>query len=109
GARSRRGLGTAAVRGRVSSTAPSGAVLDLRVSASPLAQMGPLDVHALYKLRVDVFVAEQDCPYAEIDETDADPGTTHLLARSRRPVPPRARHRSRPRTSEQHRTIRGGP
>ena len=66
----------------MSSTAPSGAVLDLRVSASPLAQMGPLDVHALYKLRVDVFVAEQDCPYAEIDEIDADPGTTHLLARA---------------------------
>ena len=51
-----------------------------RVVASPLAGLGPLDVHALYKLRVDVFVAEQDCPYAEIDEVDADPGTTHLLA-----------------------------
>lgn len=71
----------------MSSTAPSGAVLDLRVSASPLAQMGPLDVHALYKLRVDVFVAEQDCPYAEIDEIDADPGTTHLLARAPRQGP----------------------
>lgn len=52
----------------------------VRVTASPLAGLGPLDVHALYKLRVDVFVAEQDCPYAEIDEVDADPGTTHLLA-----------------------------
>lgn len=52
----------------------------VRVVASPLAELGPLDVHALYKLRVDVFVAEQDCPYAEIDEVDADPGTTHLLA-----------------------------
>ncbi|MDV8000129.1 GNAT family N-acetyltransferase [Rhodococcus sp. IEGM 1408] len=52
----------------------------VRVIASPLAELGPMDVHALYKLRVDVFVAEQDCPYAEIDEVDADPGTTHLLA-----------------------------
>ena len=52
----------------------------MRVVASPLTGLGPLDVHALYKLRVDVFVAEQDCPYAEIDEVDADPGTTHLLA-----------------------------
>lgn len=51
------------------------------MSASALSELGPLDVHALYKLRVDVFVAEQDCPYAEIDEVDADPGTTHLLAR----------------------------
>lgn len=51
-----------------------------RIVAAPLADLGPLDVHALYKLRVDVFVAEQDCPYAEIDDVDADPGTTHLLA-----------------------------
>lgn len=51
-----------------------------RVVASALSGLGPLDVHALYKLRVDVFVAEQDCPYAEIDDVDADPGTTHLLA-----------------------------
>lgn len=55
---------------------------ELQVTASTLAGLGPLDVHALYKLRVDVFVSEQDCPYAEIDETDADPGTTHLLARA---------------------------
>ncbi|HMT49981.1 GNAT family N-acetyltransferase [Dietzia sp. UBA5065] len=53
---------------------------DLRLLASPLAGLGPMDVHALYKLRVDVFVAEQECPYAEIDDVDADPGTTHLLA-----------------------------
>lgn len=53
---------------------------DLRVAAGALGAFGPLDVHALYKLRVDVFVAEQDCPYAEIDEVDADPRTTHLLA-----------------------------
>lgn len=52
----------------------------LRIVAAPLTGLGPLDVHALYKLRVDVFVAEQDCPYAEIDDVDADPGTTHLLA-----------------------------
>ena len=66
----------------MSRTPPSGSVPELRVAASSLARMGPLDVHALYKLRVDVFVAEQDCPYAEIDATDAAPGTTHLLART---------------------------
>ena len=38
----------------------------LEVVESALAEPGPLDVHALYKLRVDVFVVEQDCPYAEI-------------------------------------------
>lgn len=59
--------------------------LGFRSVASPLSELGPLDVHAVYKLRVDVFVAEQDCPYAEIDEVDADPGTTHLLAWSTAP------------------------
>lgn len=54
----------------------------LEISASALEELAPLDVHALYRLRVDVFVAEQDCPYAEIDDVDADPGTTHLLARA---------------------------
>lgn len=51
-----------------------------RIVATPLFGLGPLDVHALYKLRVDVFVYEQECPYAEIDHVDAHPDTIHLLA-----------------------------
>lgn len=50
------------------------------ITAAPLAGLAPLDVHALYKLRVDVFVHEQATPYAEIDNTDAQPSTIHLLA-----------------------------
>lgn len=50
------------------------------VHAAPLAELGALDVHHLYKLRVDVFVHEQDCPYAEIDEVDAAPTTLHYRA-----------------------------
>ena len=50
------------------------------ISAAPLSQLAALDVHQLYKLRVDVFVHEQRCPYTEIDATDADPQTVHLLA-----------------------------
>lgn len=50
------------------------------ISAAPLGQLAALDVHQLYKLRVEVFVHEQRCPYAEIDATDADPQTMHLLA-----------------------------
>ncbi|MFN3600194.1 MAG: hypothetical protein ACK4UY_02250 [Dietzia sp.] len=42
----------------------------VRVVASPLAGLGPLDVHALCTLRVDVLVAERDGPYAEIDEVE---------------------------------------
>lgn len=36
------------------------------------------ELHAILKLRVDVFVVEQACPYAEID--GADPAAEHLLA-----------------------------
>ena len=50
------------------------------ITAAPLGQLAALDVHQLYKLRVDVFVHEQRCPYTEIDATDADPQTVHLLA-----------------------------
>ncbi|WP_333618852.1 GNAT family N-acetyltransferase [Dietzia sp.] len=50
------------------------------IRRSTLSALGPLEVHALYKLRVDVFVHEQDCPYAEIDEVDPLPSTIHYLA-----------------------------
>lgn len=45
-----------------------------------LSEMTPQQVHQLYKLRVDVFVAEQNCPFNEIDDQDADPETKHILA-----------------------------
>ncbi|HLT61198.1 MAG TPA: GNAT family N-acetyltransferase [Microlunatus sp.] len=35
-------------------------------------------LHDLLRLRVDVFVVEQDCPYPEIDGRDTDPATEHL-------------------------------
>lgn len=41
-----------------------------------------LTTRALYdvmKLRVDVFVVEQQCAYAELDELDVAPDTLHLL------------------------------
>lgn len=45
-----------------------------------LLNMSASQVHALYKLRVDVFVNEQGHPFAEIDDIDAHPGTHHILA-----------------------------
>lgn len=35
------------------------------------------DLHDLLRLRVDVFVVEQECPYPEIDGRDLEPTTTH--------------------------------
>ena len=41
-----------------------------------------LDARAAYdvwKLRQDVFVVEQQCPYGDLDGRDVEPGTRHLL------------------------------
>ncbi|GAA4621605.1 GNAT family N-acetyltransferase [Actinoallomurus vinaceus] len=35
-------------------------------------------LYALLKLRVDVFVVEQECPYPELDGRDTEPGTRHV-------------------------------
>jgi ElaA protein len=45
------------------------------------ARFAELDATALYallRLRVDVFVVEQTCPYPELDGRDAEPGTVHV-------------------------------
>ncbi len=36
-------------------------------------------LYQLIKLRIDVFVVEQTCPYPELDNKDTLPGTCHLL------------------------------
>jgi ElaA protein len=39
-------------------------------------------LYAILRLRVDVFVVEQKCPYPELDGRDTEPGTRHVwLAR----------------------------
>ena len=35
-------------------------------------------LYGLLRLRVDVFVVEQACPYPELDGRDTEPGTWHL-------------------------------
>ncbi len=34
-------------------------------------------LHDLVRLRIDVFVVEQSCPYPELDGRDIEPGTEH--------------------------------
>ena len=41
-------------------------------------QLTPAELYGLLRLRVDVFVVEQECPYPEIDGRDTEPGTVHL-------------------------------
>jgi ElaA protein len=50
------------------------------ISAPRWARFTELDLTTLYRLlrlRVDVFVVEQLCPYPELDGRDLEPGTEH--------------------------------
>ena len=42
------------------------------------ADLDAVTLYALLRMRVDVFVVEQRCAYAELDGRDAEPGTWHL-------------------------------
>lgn len=52
--------------------AESGYSIDVRT----LDEFTPRDLYAMLKMRTDVFVVEQKCPYPELDGTDPD--TLHL-------------------------------
>jgi ElaA protein len=43
------------------------------------SQLSTEQLYDLLKLRVDVFVVEQACPYPELDNKDCVEGTYHLL------------------------------
>jgi predicted GNAT family N-acyltransferase len=42
------------------------------------AELTPYEVYGLCRLRVDVFVVEQECPYPELDGRDVEPTTVHV-------------------------------
>ena len=49
-----------------------------RLRRAPFAELTPFEVYGLCRLRVDVFVVEQECPYPELDGRDTEPATQHL-------------------------------
>lgn len=51
--------------------------MTLSWTTRPFHALAPDTIHAMFKLRVDVFVVEQTCAYAEVD--DADLGALHIL------------------------------
>jgi ElaA protein len=54
-------------------------VTDARTLRSArFAELTPAELYGLLRLRVDVFVVEQACPYPELDGRDVEPGTVHL-------------------------------
>ncbi|MGY1829593.1 GNAT family N-acetyltransferase [Geodermatophilus sp. SYSU D01180] len=50
----------------------------LTLRTAPFAELTPFEVYALCRLRVDVFVVEQECAYPELDGRDTEPATRHL-------------------------------
>lgn len=53
---------------------------DIHFTGRPVLAMPASQLHALYKLRTDVFVAEQRITEPEIEQLDAHPRTHHVLA-----------------------------
>jgi len=51
----------------------------MRISAVPFAALEPLTAYSLWKLRQDVFVVEQHCPYPDLDGRDLAPETRHVV------------------------------
>jgi ElaA protein len=59
----------------------------LTLRSARFAELDARTLYALLRLRVDVFVVEQRCPYPELDGRDTEPGTVHLwLERDAAPV-----------------------
>ncbi|MDX2001117.1 MAG: GNAT family N-acetyltransferase [Chitinophagales bacterium] len=42
----------------------------IRWQAKPLQEMSAIELHAMYQLRVAVFVVEQQCVYQDVDDKD---------------------------------------
>ncbi|WP_433614338.1 GNAT family N-acetyltransferase [Dactylosporangium sp. CA-139114] len=48
------------------------------ILSSAFASLSAHDLYRILKLRCDVFVVEQRCPYPELDGRDTEPETLHL-------------------------------
>ena len=49
--------------------------------AVPFAALDARAAYDVWRLRQDVFVVEQACPYPDLDGHDVEPGTRHVLLR----------------------------
>lgn len=49
------------------------------VRVCSFAELEPATAYALWRLRQQVFVVEQACPYPDLDGRDTEPATRHLL------------------------------
>ena len=50
------------------------------IVSAPFDELDPRTAYALWRLRAEVFVVEQQCFYQDLDGRDLEPGTRHLWA-----------------------------
>ena len=53
----------------------------MEIRVAPFADLTATEVHDVARLRQDVFVVEQECPYPDLDGRDPEPGTGHVQMR----------------------------
>ncbi|GAB3160458.1 GNAT family N-acetyltransferase [Myceligenerans halotolerans] len=51
----------------------------MEILVAPFDKLEPAVAYDLWRLRQDVFVVEQDCPYPDLDGRDLEPTTSHVL------------------------------
>lgn len=51
----------------------------MRVVGVPFDALDAATAYAVWRLRQEVFVVEQQCPYPDLDGRDPEPGTRHVL------------------------------
>ena len=58
-------------------------MIEIQWKIKSFTQLDSDELYELLKLRVDVFVVEQNCPYPEIDDKDRHPETLHLSGKTK--------------------------
>ncbi|ABL79971.1 MULTISPECIES: GNAT family N-acetyltransferase [unclassified Nocardioides] len=53
----------------------------ITITAGPFTALDAPTAYAVWRLRQDVFVVEQECPYPDLDGRDDEPDTRHVLLR----------------------------
>ena len=53
--------------------------MSVRVVTSDVDGLGPRTAYDVWRLRQQVFVVEQDCPYPDLDGRDLEPSTRHVV------------------------------
>ncbi|MBE1874366.1 GNAT family N-acetyltransferase [Myceligenerans pegani] len=51
----------------------------MEIIVAPFDKLDPAVAYDLWRLRQDVFVVEQDCPYPDLDGRDLEPTTAHVV------------------------------